>query len=69
MYKVVSGFASNCNLRRYHTGVTTNPIILERDGRECNLTALTKLAKQALDYEAVQEFQVQTWGATSDEMW
>ena len=51
------------------TGVTTNPIILERDGRECNLAALTDLAKQALEYDAVQEFQVQTWGASSDEMW
>lgn len=51
------------------TGVTTNPIILERDGRECNLAALTDLAKQALEYDAVQEFQVQTWGGSSDEMW
>ena len=51
------------------TGVTTNPIILERDGRECTLEALTNLAKQALEYDAVQEFQVQTWGATSDDMW
>jgi len=51
------------------TGVTTNPIILERDGRECTLEALTSLAKQALEYDAVQEFQVQTWGATSDDMW
>lgn len=51
------------------TGVTTNPVILERDGRECNLAALTDLAKQALEYDAVQEFQVQTWGASSDEMW
>lgn len=51
------------------TGVTTNPIILERDGRECNIAALTDLAKQALEYDAVQEFQVQTWGESSDEMW
>ena len=50
-------------------GVTTNPIILERDGRECNIAALTELAKEALAYDAVQEFQVQTWGKTSDEMW
>ncbi len=33
--------------------MTTNPIILERDGRECNLAALTDLAKQALEYDAV----------------
>ena len=50
-------------------GVTTNPIILERDGRECNVAALTELARQALEYDAVQEFQVQTWGESSDEMW
>tara|TARA_B110000977_G_scaffold149577_1_gene189610 strand:+ start:942 stop:1871 length:930 start_codon:yes stop_codon:yes gene_type:complete len=51
------------------TGVTTNPIILERDNRECSVETLTELAKQALEYDAVQEFQVQTWGTTSDEMW
>jgi len=51
------------------TGVTTNPIILERDNRECTVEVLTALAKQALEYDAVQEFQVQTWGVTSDEMW
>ena len=55
----LSSFAFKFSLRLY---------VLERDGRECNLAALTELAKQALDYEAVQEFQVQTWGATSDEM-
>eukprot|EP00227_Mantoniella_beaufortii_P010228 CAMPEP_0197591204 /NCGR_PEP_ID=MMETSP1326-20131121/12940_1 /TAXON_ID=1155430 /ORGANISM="Genus nov. species nov., Strain RCC2288" /LENGTH=360 /DNA_ID=CAMNT_0043156589 /DNA_START=176 /DNA_END=1258 /DNA_ORIENTATION=- len=51
------------------SGVTTNPIILERDGRECTVAALTELAKQALEYDAVQEFQIQTWGASSEEMW
>ena len=50
-------------------GVTTNPIILEKDGRECSVPALAELAKQALSYEAVDEFQVQTWGSTCDEMW
>ena len=51
------------------TGVTTNPIILERDNRACTVATLTDLAKQALEYDAVQEFQVQTWGESSDEMW
>ena len=51
------------------TGVTTNPIILERDNRACDVATLTELAKQALEYDAVQEFQVQTWGESSDEMW
>ncbi len=51
------------------TGVTTNPIILERDNRACTVATLTELAKQALEYDAVQEFQVQTWGESSDEMW
>ena len=50
-------------------GVTTNPAILERDGRECSVAALTEMAKEALEYEAVQEVQIQTWGANSDEMW
>jgi hypothetical protein len=36
------------------TGVTTNPIILERDNRECTVEVLTALAKQALEYDAVQ---------------
>ena len=43
------------------TGVTTNPIILERDNRACTVATLTELAKQALEYDAVQEI----WGASN----
>jgi len=51
------------------TGVTTNPAILERDGVECSVEALSALARNALEFDAVDEFQVQTWGEDSDEMW
>ena len=51
------------------TGVTTNPAILERDGVECGVEALSALARNALEFDAVDEFQVQTWGEDSDEMW
>ena len=51
------------------TGVTTNPAILERDGVECSVEALSALARNALEFDAVEEFQVQTWGEDSDEMW
>jgi len=50
-------------------GVTTNPTILERDGVECSVDALSALARNALEFDAVEEFQVQTWGEDSDEMW
>jgi len=51
------------------TGVTTNPAILERDGVECSVESLSELARNALEFDAVTEFQVQTWGEDSDEMW
>jgi len=50
-------------------GVTTNPAILERDGVECSVESLSELARNALEFDSVVEFQVQTWGADSDEMW
>lgn len=50
-------------------GVTTNPAILERDGVECSVESLSALARSALEFDAVEEFQVQTWGEDSDEMW
>ncbi|GJP65443.1 hypothetical protein CLOP_g22318 [Closterium sp. NIES-67] len=48
-------------------GVTTNPLLLERAGRECSVDALAKLAHMAFDLGA-QEIQLQTWGATVEEM-
>ncbi|CAI5493655.1 unnamed protein product [Closterium sp. Naga37s-1] len=48
-------------------GVTTNPLLLERAGRECSVDALAELAHTAFGLGA-QEIQLQTWGATADEM-
>jgi len=48
-------------------GVTSNPLLLERAGVPCRLDTLKDLARQALDLGA-REVQIQTWGATVDEM-
>eukprot|EP00594_Rhizosolenia_setigera_P011977 CAMPEP_0178972526 /NCGR_PEP_ID=MMETSP0789-20121207/21075_1 /TAXON_ID=3005 /ORGANISM="Rhizosolenia setigera, Strain CCMP 1694" /LENGTH=253 /DNA_ID=CAMNT_0020660009 /DNA_START=327 /DNA_END=1088 /DNA_ORIENTATION=- len=49
-------------------GITTNPTILEKDGHECTIPSLRKLAEKALSSGQCQEFMCQTWGKTPEEM-
>jgi transaldolase len=48
-------------------GVTTNPLILERDKIPCEISHLKALANQAFALDA-KEIQIQTWGATVDSL-
>jgi transaldolase len=44
-------------------GLTTNPLLLERDKIACDVLQLKALANQAFALKA-KEIQIQTWGAT-----
>jgi transaldolase len=44
-------------------GITTNPIILEKAGITCSLSALRQLATEAFEL-GVKEFHAQVWGNT-----
>lgn len=48
-------------------GVTSNPLLLERAGQICSVKNLTRLAHHAFELGA-QEVQMQTWGATEEEL-
>ncbi len=48
-------------------GITTNPLILERDKVPCTLKALTQLAREALANGA-QEVQLQSFGGSTQDM-
>ncbi|MGB3494873.1 MAG: transaldolase family protein [Elainellaceae cyanobacterium] len=48
-------------------GVTSNPLLLERAGQQCSVENLTGLAHRAFQLGA-QEVQMQTWGATEDDL-
>lgn len=48
-------------------GVTSNPLLLERAGETCSVANLKRLAHHAFKLGA-QEVQMQTWGATDDEL-
>jgi transaldolase len=50
-------------------GVTCNPTLLERAGETCTIDNLHDLAKQALDYNTINEFMCQAWGSTSQGMY
>eukprot|EP00873_Tetraselmis_striata_P044508 jgi/Tetstr1/464772/TSEL_009518.t1 len=48
-------------------GMTTNPVLLERAKVGCNLQTVKQLASAAFDLGA-EEFQIQTWGDTLEEV-
>ena len=48
-------------------GVTSNPLLLERAGEQCSVNNLTRLAQYAFELGA-KEVQMQTWGATEEEL-
>lgn len=48
-------------------GVTTNPLLLERDRVTCSVSTLKVLASQAFALKA-KEVQIQTWGTTVDSL-
>ncbi len=48
-------------------GVTTNPLLLERDKIPCEISQLKILANQAFALNA-KEIQIQTWGVTVDSL-
>ncbi len=48
-------------------GVTTNPLLLERDKIPCDVSQLKALANQAFALKA-KEIQLQTWGTTVDSL-
>ncbi len=48
-------------------GVTTNPLLLERDKVNCTIEALASLAKEGFNLGA-KEIQLQTWGTSVDSL-
>ena len=48
-------------------GITTNPTLLRRSGRFCDLSAIGLLVAEALDI-GCQELHLQSWGATETEL-
>lgn len=49
-------------------GVTTNPTILERAGRQCTVSACVELARDALRSPHCEEVMLQAWGGSAREM-
>jgi transaldolase len=48
-------------------GITTNPLLLDRERLHCQVEVLAQLAKQAFTL-GCQEIQLQTWGSTVEQM-
>lgn len=49
------------------SGVTTNPLLLQRTGLRCEISTLAELYGAAMDF-GFREIQMQSWGGTSEKL-
>lgn len=48
------------------TGITTNPVLLQRADVKCTVKSVAALARCALEEHQVEEFMIQAWGGGKD---